>query len=190
MKLLTIASALLATASAGSFFGGPEVALDDSLSVPGDNPLQHCANPKDDILTIESVDLSPNPPKAGTTLSITAKGDLAEDVEEGAKVHLQVKYGLITIIKQEADLCNTVKEVDLECPIKKGETALTKKVELPKQIPPGKYTVLADVISKDDKKITCLTATVEFHRDGSLNVVENFKADYKQTLKTKYKIDI
>lgn len=85
-------------------------------------------------------------------------------------MNLQVKYGLITIIKQTADLCNTVKNVDLECPIKKGETALTKDVELPKQIPPGKYTVLADVISKDEKKITCLKATVEFHRDGSVQV--------------------
>lgn len=97
-------------------------------------------------------------------------------------MHLQVKYGLITIIKQTADLCNTVKEVDLECPIKKGDTALTKNVELPKQIPPGKYTVLADVMTKDDKKITCLTATVEFHREGSLNVVKNFKQSYKQDI--------
>jgi hypothetical protein len=85
-------------------------------------------------------------------------------------VHLSVKYGLITIIRQTADLCDTVKNVDLECPIKKGELALTKDVELPKQIPPGKYTVLADVVTKDDKKITCLTATVEFHRDGSVQV--------------------
>lgn len=107
---------------------------------------------------------------SGQVLSITARGDLSEDVEDGAKVNLQVKYGLITIIKQTADLCNTVKNVDLECPIKKGETALTKDVELPKQIPPGKYTVLADVISKDEKKITCLKATVEFHRDGSVQV--------------------
>lgn len=92
-------------------------------------------------------------------------------------MHLQVKYGLITIIKQDADLCNTVKNVDLECPIKKGEMALTKDVELPKQIPPGKYTVLADVKTKDDKKITCLQATVEFHRDGSVAIVGQEKKE-------------
>jgi hypothetical protein len=92
-------------------------------------------------------------------------------------VHLQVKYGLITIIKQTADLCNTVKEVDLECPIKKGDMTLTKEVELPKQIPPGKYTVLADVLTKDEKKITCLTATVEFSRSGAVNVIKNYKQD-------------
>lgn len=65
MKLLTIASALLATASASSLFGGPsEVVFDDSLSVPGNNPLAHCEDPKNDILDLKSVDLNPNPPKA------------------------------------------------------------------------------------------------------------------------------
>ena len=87
-------------------------------------------------------------------------------MEEGAKVNLQVKYGLITIIKQTADLCDTVKNVDLECPIDDGETELTKDVDLPKQIPPGKYSVIADAYTKDDEKITCLTATVEFKRGG------------------------
>jgi len=38
--------------------------LDDDLSVPGDNPLQYCAKPDDNILKIEKVDLSPNPPQA------------------------------------------------------------------------------------------------------------------------------
>lgn len=82
-------------------------------------------------------------------------------------MHLQVKYGLITIIKQEADLCNTVKNVDLECPIKKGETKLTKEVDLPKEIPPGKYTVIADVYTKDQEKVTCLTAQVQFSKGSS-----------------------
>ena len=90
---------------------------------------------------------------------------------EGAYVQLQVKYGLITIIRQKADLCDTVKNVDLECPLHKDkEVALTKDVSLPKEIPPGKYTVVADVYTKDEEKITCLTATVEFHRGGGVSV--------------------
>ena len=51
-------------------------------------------------------------------------------------MHLQVKFGLITLINQEADLCDQVKNVELECPLKKGDLALTKEVELPRQIPP------------------------------------------------------
>lgn len=51
-------------------------------------------------------------------------------------MHLQVKYGLIRIINQEADLCDNLKNVDLECPLKKGPMELTKDVDLPKEIPP------------------------------------------------------
>jgi len=58
--------------------------------------------------------------------------------------------------------------VDLECPLHKDkETKLAKDVDLPKEIPPGKYTVVADVVSKAGDTITCLTASVEFKRGGS-----------------------
>jgi hypothetical protein len=73
---------------------------------------------------------------SGKTLSIIATGTLHEAIEEGAKVHLQVKYGLITLINQEADLCEQVKNVDLECPLDKGKLKLSKDVDLPKEIPP------------------------------------------------------
>lgn len=49
---------------------------------------------------------------------------------------LQVKYGLIRLINQEADLCEQLTNVDLECPLEKGEMTLTKQVDLPAQIPP------------------------------------------------------
>lgn len=85
---------------------------------------------------------------------------------------LQVKYGLITIIRQTADLCDTVKNVDLECPLDEGETKLSKDVDLPKQIPPGKYTVTADVYTKDEEEVTCLQATVEFKRQSGQTIVQ------------------
>ncbi|KAI9663029.1 MAG: Phosphatidylglycerol/phosphatidylinositol transfer protein [Bathelium mastoideum] len=148
--------------------GGNQVAINDDpdLKVPGDNPLTFCNKPDDNILTIDKVDLDPNPPVPGQTLSISAKGTVNQDIEEGAKVHLQVKYGLITLINQEAQLCDYVKEVDLSCPLKKGDLELSKEVNIPKEVPPGKYTVLADVFTKSEDKITCLNAQVTFHRGG------------------------
>lgn len=113
----------------------------------------------------------PSSPHSGKTLTVTAKGNLTASVKAGAYINLQVKYGLITIIKQTADLCDTVKNVDLKCPIEDGETKLTKEVDLPKQIPPGKYSVIADAYTKDDEKITCLTAMVEFKRGGGDKMV-------------------
>lgn len=100
-------------------------------------------------------------------MNIVASGILSEDVEEGAYVQLQVKFGLIRIINTKADLCDNIKNVDLECPLKKGDIKLEKSVELPKEIPNGKYTVLADVYTKDDEKVTCLTAEVQFKSSSS-----------------------
>lgn len=34
----------------------------------------------------------------------------------------------------------------------------------------GKYTVLADVYTKDDEPITCLTATVVFSNNGNVEI--------------------
>lgn len=51
-------------------------------------------------------------------------------------MNLQVKYGYIRLINTKADLCDEIKNVDLECPIKKGRISIIKQVDLPKEIPP------------------------------------------------------
>lgn len=155
----------LSPASALNRFRRDQVSVTDNLDVPGDSPLKYCDSDRsDDIISIESVDLSPNPPEAGSELLIQATGTVFEDIEDGAYVNLQVKYGLIRLINTQADLCEQIKNVELECPIKKGVITVTKSVALPKEIPPGKYTVNADVYTKDDEHITCLTAQVVFGR--------------------------
>ncbi|KAL8642436.1 MAG: hypothetical protein Q9228_000864 [Teloschistes exilis] len=131
------------------------------LSVPGDNPLEFCSDPSGFILTINHVDLEPNPPKKGQALQIKAKGNFTEEIEQDAYINLSVKYGLITLVNTKADLCEQMKEVDETCPLR-GVKDFTKEVTLPKEIPPGKYTVLADVYTKYDEKITCLKAQVQF----------------------------
>jgi hypothetical protein len=72
----------------------------------------------------------------GQTLKIEANGFFHERVEKGAKVLLQVKYGLIRLINQEADFCDQITNVDLNCPLEKGDMTFTKEVDLPAQIPP------------------------------------------------------
>ena len=58
---LTILSAALAPAIASVQRRG----VGDDLKVPGDSPLEFCKpDHSDDVLTIESVDLVPNPPLA------------------------------------------------------------------------------------------------------------------------------
>jgi len=161
----TFTTLLLGVVVAGeglSLFGNQKV-LGDGEAVPGVNPLSFCKKDHDnDLLALEHVDLTPNPPAAGQTLTIEAVGTLLEDIEDGAYIVLQVKYGLIRLVNTQANLCEQVSNVDMECPIKKGKTTITKEVELPKEIPPGKYTVFADAYTIDNKKIICLEATVTF----------------------------
>jgi ML domain len=75
-------------------------------------------------------------------LKIEAAGVFKEKIEEGAYVLLTVKYGYIKLISQRADLCEQIKNVDLECPLEKGLTSVTKEVELPNQIPKVHYELL------------------------------------------------
>ncbi|KAL2159400.1 hypothetical protein VTH06DRAFT_2404 [Thermothelomyces fergusii] len=136
-----------------------------NLDVPGENPLKFCdADRASDLITIEEVVLTPNPPEAGAALLIEATGTVKERILQGAYVNLEVKYGYIRLISTQADLCKEIQNVELECPIEKGKVTITKTVDLPKEIPPGKYTVQADVYTKDGEQITCLTATVHFKR--------------------------
>lgn len=158
----------LAPVTALSLFGDDQTVVGTDLDVPGDSPLKYCKDDQsEDVIKIESVDLLPNPPEAGSNLVIKAVGTVYETIEDGAYVNLQVKYGLIRLVNTKADLCEQIKNVDLVCPIEKGVLSLTKSVDLPKEIPPGKYTVEADVYTKDDKHVTCLTATVTFERKST-----------------------
>ena len=90
----------------------------------------------------------------GEKLSIKASGDFKEQVGEGSKMHLQVKYGLITLINQERDACDTIEQADLKCPLKKGELSLTKDVDLPREIPPVRHPVLC--WCRDDWWLGCV----------------------------------
>jgi hypothetical protein len=164
---LLLASPLVAAASLPSLFDpsqAPIRAEDERKNpVEGDNPLEFCEPPSSHLLTIDSVDLSPNPPLPGETLTITASGTFHETITEGAIVNVEVKWGVITLVKQTMDLCDQIENVDLKCPLEKGRMTLTKQVDLPKQIPPGRYSVLADVYTEDNRKVTCLKAdNIEF----------------------------
>ncbi|KAF9094884.1 Phosphatidylglycerol/phosphatidylinositol transfer protein [Mortierella sp. GBA35] len=129
--------------------------------VPAPATIEECG-PETDLLKIEYVNLNPNPPLKGEVLSIDAKGHLSEDVVEGAKIFLIVKVGLIKLLTKELDFCEESVKIDKPCPLKAGEQYLKHDVELPKEIPPGKYFVNVKVRNPDDKQVTCLNARAQF----------------------------
>ena len=70
---------------------------------------------------------------SGATLSIEASGTVKETIEEGAYVKLVVKYGYIKLLDQTMDLCEQIKNVDLECPIEKGKISITRTSTCPRR---------------------------------------------------------
>ncbi|KAH8680999.1 ML domain-containing protein [Xylariales sp. PMI_506] len=167
MRLSAICVAAVSAAGVASalpgWFDNEVTIFDDALKVPGENPLNYCsADHDDDVVHITNVDLLPNPPEAGANLVIRAAGVVTETITPGAYLLVEVKYGLIRLINQKMDLCEQTEKADLECPIEAGILSITKDVDIPNEVPPGKYTVKADVYTVDDKPITCLQATVTF----------------------------
>ena len=106
-------------------------------------------------------------PSSGKNLTITASGKVKQDIEDGAHVKLAVKLALnyggqIPILTRDLDLCQLMADdddIETECPVDNDKTVeLDKTVEIPQTPSRGKYVLLIDAYTKDEKKITCMGA--------------------------------
>jgi len=176
MKLSNLLSAMVAAAATASALSIDFPDKQSLLSgpnplgkhVPGDSPIFFCSptTPNDDFVTIETIDISPNPPAPGKTLTITATGIIKKRIEEGAYIDVEVKLGYIRLVKKTFDFCEKIEEADVgvACPVEPGPLKITKDADIPNEIPPGKFVVTASLFTKDDELITCLHAEVQFKR--------------------------
>jgi ML domain len=111
--------------------------LDVPTKVPGTSPVEICSlSPAEDLVDIKYINITPNPPQAGKNLTIDAVGVLKVDIEEGSYATFEVKYGFVKLLTGTADLCEKAADVDLQCPLQRGEVRVQKTVTLPGQIPP------------------------------------------------------
>lgn len=134
--------------------------------VPGGSPVSVCDISEPKLLTIDELIIDPNPPQKGANLSIDALGFLQKSIVDGAYVVVYVKYGYIKLLEKTFDLCEEIQNVDLTCPLEAGPQSISKQVEIPNEVPPGKYTVYARAFNADEEYIACLTATVVFTVDS------------------------
>ncbi|KAF9329201.1 Phosphatidylglycerol/phosphatidylinositol transfer protein [Podila minutissima] len=124
--------------------------------------IKKCNADENYLLDIKYINISPDPPARGQNLTIDAMGILAKDVVEGAKIDVLVKLGLVKLLQKQLDFCEEAAKVDKNCPLQAGEQYLQHTVELPKEIPPGKFTATVKVKNPDGEEISCLTAIVVF----------------------------
>ncbi|KAF9110547.1 Phosphatidylglycerol/phosphatidylinositol transfer protein, partial [Mortierella sp. AM989] len=75
--------------------------------------------------------------------------------------------GLIKLLSKKLDFCEESAKVNKPCPLAAGEQFLYHSVDLPKEIPPGKYVVNVKVKNPpsgadEGKEVTCLIAKAQF----------------------------
>ncbi|KAN0125165.1 ML domain containing protein [Russula decolorans] len=117
-----------------------------------------------DAIQIESISVSPDPPKPGQNLTVTVEASALEEVEEGAYADVEVKLGLIKLLHKEFDLCQEARnaETDVQCPVEKGHYVVEQTVALPKEIPKAKFIIKARGYTVDDDDLFCVDLKVNF----------------------------
>ncbi|KAH9082083.1 hypothetical protein EDB83DRAFT_2310327 [Lactarius deliciosus] len=116
---------------------------------------EDCGSPTDSI-QIDSITVSPDPPKPGQDLTVRVKASAQERVE--------VKLGLIKILQKQFDLCDEARNANttVQCPIEKGNYEVEQTVALPKEIPQAKFNVNVQAYTIDDDDLFCVKLVVNF----------------------------
>lgn len=119
----------------------------------------------DDLFQLESLELIPDPPRRSAPLTVKLRGYLLERLNEGV-IRYEVKFGGFKLANGKLDGCDALKkERNLpQCPIGAGPIDVTHTIELPWQIPSGKYLVNVNGARSDDQKqIFCLNLDISIN---------------------------
>ncbi|KAI0830688.1 ML domain-containing protein [Trametes gibbosa] len=116
------------------------------------------------IVRINSIEVSPDPPKRGEDLTITVKGDAKDQVKDGAYADVTVKVGVIKLLQKEFDVCEEAEKANasIRCPVEKGHHEVTQTVALPKEIPPAQFKVNIRGYTEEDEDLLCMDLMMDF----------------------------
>ncbi|KAF8862115.1 hypothetical protein BDZ45DRAFT_646778 [Acephala macrosclerotiorum] len=120
---------------------------------------------ENDAITLHSITLSPDPPIPGSPLNVSISFAANTRILSGAYLNVVVKIGYLKLLKQTVDLCEengVLKDTGVSCPVEEGEHVIEKKVDLPREIPPAKYTVNAVGFTVEDEDMFCVNIYADF----------------------------
>ncbi|TDL28316.1 hypothetical protein BD410DRAFT_737528 [Rickenella mellea] len=122
-----------------------------------------CGDPSD-IIELHSIKVTPDPPQPGKNLTVAVTGYVRETIEEGAYADVTVKLGLVKLLQKEFDVCEEARNADasVRCPVDPGEYEVEQTVELPKEIPPAKFTIMVRGYTPEDEPMVCVDIKVDF----------------------------
>ena len=115
-------------------------------------------------IKVNSIDVSPDPPKPGADLTVKVNAEALETIDEGAYADVTVKLGLVKLLQKTFDVCEEARNnnVTVQCPVKPGTYNVEQTVALPKEIPRAKFVVMVNGYTAEDDEMLCLKLNVDF----------------------------
>ncbi|CAO3610655.1 unnamed protein product [Cunninghamella blakesleeana] len=110
-----------------------------------------CSDASTDIMTVSSVSYTPNPPKAGSPLTVNVDGTFKAAIS-GGTIKVSVSAGSLPVWSDSYDICKEAEANGKSCPLPAGSNSFTKTVT----VPSGSYTLQAVATTTDGKSITCV----------------------------------
>ncbi|KAI6007343.1 ML domain-containing protein [Pisolithus albus] len=129
-----------------------EVILDTPVRTMEGWSYINCGLPTD-VVQVKSISVSPDPPKPGKNLTLTAVGTVNEVVKVGA-------YADVT----QFDICHeaSAANASIQCPVDAGDYTVVQTVALPNEIPRAKFSINVRGYTVDDEDMLCLDLKVDF----------------------------
>ena len=119
----------------------------------------------EDLLDIQQLTYAPLVPVRGEALTVTAQGNLKEQLTSGTKVNLVVKWGFVRVPVPPVDVCGELSKLPdapATCPLQPGPVSLTQSFVLPAQIPDGDYDVNIRIKNQDGRQVACVQVKLDF----------------------------
>lgn len=120
--------------------------------------------PSRDAVTIESIQVSPDPPVPGENVTVSGWGTLRTPVHTGSDAEVIVRLGLAPVYRETLDLCRLAERehFQLQCPISPGTYHLQHTVQVPKNIPRARYNAHITAENHLSQELLCLDVGVDF----------------------------
>ena len=123
-------------------------------------PLDYCGGDSS-IFNVETVEITPFPPKIGQNLTITASGTLRKPILQNSTLQLGGKWGAVPLFKQVHDFCEKTGNYGIPCPIMPGPFAFDYTQFLPANLPSITISLSVNLLDSEKKLITCLSGNVQ-----------------------------
>ncbi|KAI7873022.1 ML domain-containing protein [Spinellus fusiger] len=150
LSVFLIASSVMAKKNKHGAKAESTVNVDDQLHLttcPGTTPS----------ITIDTLDLSPNPPKPNTDLLIKIAGDFKDGLKQGTQLVTSYSKKGRVLLSQTSDFCDIIdKEDPSQCPLAAGNHSLVAILSMPRFIPKGTYDVKLNLLDSSGVELTCL----------------------------------